>query len=110
MASIFDMIGGNNVATQVTGTNATQDMLGFMRNPQVANSLKGMASQLQGIQGMQGGMGNMLNMMAQNNPQLKMITQMMNGGGNPQQMVQQKLKEMGIDEQQFMSELQSMMS
>ena len=106
MANIFNTI-SNGMAS--SGTNATSDMIGFMRNPQVANSLKGMASQFQSMQSLNGGMSGVMNMMAQKNPQMKMIVNMMNNGSNPEQMVKQKLKEMGIDESQFMAEVKSMM-
>ena len=106
MANIFNAI-SNGVA--LGGANATSDMLGFMRNPQVANSLKGMASQFQSMQSLNGGMSGVMNIMAQKNPQMKMIVNMMKNGSNPEQMVKQKLQEMGIDESQFMAEIKSMM-
>ncbi len=110
MANIFNLMGGGNSIPQMGSATATKDLLGFMKNPQVVGSIKNMASQLQSMQGLQGGMGNMMQMMAQNNPQIKMIMDMMNnGGGNPEQIVTQKLQEMGIDKNEFMQELQSMM-
>lgn len=106
MANIFNTISNGVVSS---GVNATSDMLGFMRNPQVANSLKGIASQFQSMQSLNGGMSGVMNMMAQKNPQMRMIMDMMKNGSNPEQVVKQKLQEMGIDEKQFMTEVQSMM-
>lgn len=99
------------------GSMATANGGGIMemfKNPQMANSLKGMAQNLQGVMSMGGSpmggnpMEMIMSQMAQQNPMLSPIMGMLQSGQSPESIATSKLEELGINKNEFMREMQKM--